>query len=252
MAVAIPRSSPLYLASASISAAVALAVIAFVAVKYQKVVLFMLHPVFMVLGVALMSMGILEQGSGGGKVHVWLQQGAALSFFLGWLFMYLQHEKAGVSHFAAKSPWWHKVHVYLGYTLVILWIVQIAGGVMKYGNLPTKSVKWHGILGQIMYALKLPMFLLAAVMSLWSSSGPQYLTEGLFMTGFVGMHGLVLGTFWKYKLEQSKGDSGGAGEDDGAGLDNPYGTSEDGETRPLGSVVVGRSGAGGRSPDTSI
>lgn len=62
--------------------------------------------------------------------------------------MFLQHRKGGRSHLAADSPVTHRMHVYGGYLLLSCWLLQIGGGLAKWGRYPKKSVPWHGVLAQ--------------------------------------------------------------------------------------------------------
>mmetsp|Transcript_10609 Transcript_10609/g.25905 ORF Transcript_10609/g.25905 Transcript_10609/m.25905 type:complete len:291 (-) Transcript_10609:448-1320(-) len=235
MPVYIPRSDPWYLTGAGLACATAVSVTAFAAYKYAAVWKFALHPVFNSIGLGLMALGILEQGNRiTPLVHVGLMAAAALCFFLGWLFMFLQHREGGKSHFATESPWWHKAHVYMGYALLACWLTQVAGGIAKYMKLPEKSVKWHGILAHVMFTIKVPQFAIAAIMSLWvEPSSPQpasgsrshptakdtfadrHISEFLFILLFCMLYVAVMIAFFKVgvRVESStalKGTAGGA------------------------------------------
>ncbi|CAD7954141.1 unnamed protein product [Amoebophrya sp. A120] len=178
-----------------------------------------------------------------------------LGIFLGWLFMYLQHAEKGASHFAKDSPWWHQVHVYLGYSLLICWLIQIAGGVLKYTSLPKRGVvKWHGILAQVMFALKQPQFIIAAVMSLWTGSQVHpdsgHYSEVLFSFLFIGMYAAVMGAFY-YAGERIYGD---ADQDETGSLNSKTGAADsdagerDAEGRPILSSPIGGGGGSTSSP----
>ena len=108
------------------------------------------------------------------KFHLFCMLGATVCFVFGWLFMFLQHEKGNVSHFAQKSAVTHKMHVYGGYLALLLVSVQAAGGIMKNNKMPIKSVRWHGNLARTLLAL---IYFWVLVFASWAGMAPGKLAD---------------------------------------------------------------------------
>ena len=132
------------------------------------------HPILMTFGFAVcMNEGMIMYYYGdiqnvsrhdSRKKHGVLQLLALLSVVGGYVAIFIAHQ--GKSQFGAGAPTIKKVHVWLGYALILLTLFQVTVGLNKYAKKSRtgKSIaKWHGYLGLAIYLLGQTNIFIAAL-----------------------------------------------------------------------------------------
>ena len=69
----------------------------------------------------------------------------------GWISIFVAH--SGKSHTGEGASTAKQVHVWVGYLVLLLVLLQGVVGISKYVSLPKKMLKWHGKLGPICWVL---------------------------------------------------------------------------------------------------
>eukprot|EP00941_MAST-03F_sp_MAST-3F-sp1_P003917 g3917.t1 len=136
---------------------------------------FSYHPVFMTLAfVFAMSSGILsyfdyENRSAQRFQHAIYQCLACVFVILGFIAIWVAHAQGKKSQFGGGDIGWRKkAHVYIGYVVVLLTLLQVFVGLVKYAKITKKKQKWakfHGISGPIIYLFGMVNVLIAV--SFW-------------------------------------------------------------------------------------
>ncbi len=134
------------------------------------------HPILMTFGFALcMNEGLLafyfgdmldEERADSRKKHGMLQVLSIISILAGYIVMFIHHfgsknsdgtnKTVWEAHFGAGSPPIVLLHVWLGYALITLTLLNVIVGIQKYFTKlkSGKSIaKWHGKLGLVIYIL---------------------------------------------------------------------------------------------------
>ena len=166
MPVILVRSDPLYLSAVFLSLFLTTMAASHLAqtVSWEQAYRFRLHATLNLTGLFLMTIGILEQNQL--YVHVTLQFSAGVLFFTAYGFEYSQKEmkaaKTGspsAKHLGVgtgvngETELVRVCHVWCGYFALLCWLTQILGGLMKFGKLPEKAVRWHGRLAKYLFTL---------------------------------------------------------------------------------------------------
>lgn len=93
--------------------------------------------------------------------HVFVQLLAFVCFVAGYVCIFMAHylkisEKTPFPFLGWESPWYKKIHVWMAYTTLTLWLVQVFSGATKYSYYVQKgarAVRWHGDSGWWTYML---------------------------------------------------------------------------------------------------
>jgi|EP00505_MAST-04D_sp_SCG-Rhode-Island_P002931 hypothetical protein len=126
---------------------------------WHPVMMTLAFSVFMNEGLIAFYMGdlVLTPRDRSRKTHGMLQLLALVTIVAAYFCMFSHNTVEGNDHFAMHTPKvGYKVHVYLGYTVIFLCLVQVSVGIRKY-LVKTKTgvsvQKWHGYLGLLVYLL---------------------------------------------------------------------------------------------------
>ena len=121
------------------------------------------HPILMSLAFVVFMTNGLNQYWGGKllgeergssrKKHAMLQMTAAVFAIGGWVAIFIAHNGKGKNHTGAGASAVKKIHVWLGYFVLLLVSFQSFVGVSKYVSFPKKSMKFHGDLGTPIWML---------------------------------------------------------------------------------------------------